>query len=383
MKIHYYDFVASGGVHTSFNAAMIEVLRKVYPENKGVVLHSEKEHSKIVAEKLSDKTIIQKSWRILFSKIVCFSKIRDLLSSIYLFFAIICAKNCDVFYIALAFPFAVNTAFAISKVFHKKLFITLHGELQFLLDNDPKIYEQKHNWYFRSEKKSFSKFNKYVTWVLLGEPIFNAVKDFFNQNAKIICINHPAILKENIHFTKKTNEPVVIGHIGGAMERKGSHSLFRIAELLEDEIKKGKVVFSCGWCLPNFDASLSKNLVQYYTRPLSESEMKSEIERMDFSLQLTTDSICRAVASGALIDSLSNSIPVIGLHSSYLDYYMQGEQKKFIFNNEKEIAEKIKNDILSHNYDSDSLCKTVWNIRNLFSISYNAELFSKQMENIK
>lgn len=383
MKIHYYDFVASGGVHTSFNAAMIEVLRKVYPENKGVVLHSEKEHSKIVAEKLSDKTIIKKSWRILFSKIVCFSKIRDLLSSIYLFFAIIFSNKCDAFYIALAFPFAVNTAFSVSKIFHKRVFITLHGELQFLLDNDPKIYEQKHNWYFRSEKKSFSKVNAYVTWVLLGEPIYNAVKSFFNPKSKIICINHPAILKENTHFKKKVNEPVVIGHIGGAMERKGSHSLFRIAELLEDEIKSGKVIFTCGWCLPNFDASLSKNLVQYYTRPLSETEMQSEIERMDFSLQLTTDSICRAVASGTLIDSLSNSIPVIGLHSSYLDYYMQGEQENYIFTDEKEIAEKIKKDILNHNYDADSLCNSVQDVRKLFSVSYNAELFSKQMEKIK
>ena len=107
MKIHYFDFVATGGVHTTFNSAMIEVLNKVYPENEGIILHSEKEHGKIVQEKCESEIEVKKL-KFLFSKIIHFSKIRDLFAINFILPTMIKASRDDVMYFGLAFPFSIH-----------------------------------------------------------------------------------------------------------------------------------------------------------------------------------------------------------------------------------------------------------------------------------
>lgn len=380
MKIHYFDFVASGGVHTTFNSAMIEVLNKVFPQNDGIILHSQKVNGEIVREKCISKIEVN-ALKFLFSKIVRFSKVRDLLSILFLLPAILFSSGEDILFVGLCFPFTIRFINFFSKIFRRAIFVALHGEMQYFLDCDKRYIQVQHKKYFTSTRKCFARKNKYVRYVILGEPIWKNVSFLFNKENNVIVINHPAIFSEmNNREAKKDNGLLSIGMIGGGLERKGVENLFEIAGLLKDEIASGKLVLKiCG--LYSGDDK-NKDLVSYSDHILSEKELEDEIESLDYSFQLTTDKICKAIASGTFIDSLIFGKPVIGLHSSYLDFYCPDNYP--VFSSEKEIAEKIKeflNDEKRSFYEND--LNETFRIRNYFSVEYNAKLFSSQIRSEK
>lgn len=381
MKIHYFDFVAKGGVHTTFNSAMIEVLNKVFPKNDGIVLHSEKEHGKIVQEKCITK-IENQNLNFLFSKIIKFSKVRDLLAINFILPAMLKAKSEDIIYVGLAFPFCIRFINFFSKILRRKIFITLHGELQYFLPCDKRFIQVQHKKYFCSTRKCFANKNKYVTYVVLGKPIFDSVSQVFKENKNVIIINHPAIFLNKENEFCGCHKPLTIGMIGGGLERKGVESIFKITGFLKDEILSKKVVIKiCGFYSGN-TKNENKNLVRYFDEVLSEEKLEAEIKSLDYSLQLATDSICRAIASGTFIDSLIYGKPVIGLHSSYLDFYCPNEYP--LFDSEEKIAQKIKEYIsqpADDFYKKD--CEMTIEMRRQFSIDFNAELFRKQLENKK
>lgn len=380
MKIHYFDFVAKGGVHTTFNSAMIEVLNKVYPSNEGIVLHSEKEHGKIVQKK-SNVKIIFEPLNFLFSKIVRYSKIRDLLAIVFIFPRLFINSE-DIIYVGLAFPFCIRFLNFFTKLLKKHIFITLHGELQYFLPCDKRYIQIEHKRYFCSTKKYFNVENKYITYVILGKPIFDSVSHVFKSNRNIIVINHPAIFLQDKSNLKNCHKPLQIGMIGGGLERKGVESIFKLAGFLKDEILEKKVVLKiCGFYSGN-TKNENLNLVQYFNKILPEAELENEIKNLDYSLQLTTDFICKAIASGTFIDSLIFEKPILGLHSSYLDYYCP--DKYPIFDSEKELAQRIKEYVYSQTddfYRKD--CEMTMQMRNKFSTDFNAELFKKQLESLK
>lgn len=378
MKIHYFDFVAKNGVHTAFNSAMIEVLNKVYPENDGIVLHSEKEHGKIVEEKCVTK--IELRPRNLIDKIK-YRKIKDLLNSIAVIFNILFSNKKNIFFVGLAFPFTVNSIFIFSKLFQKKVFLCLHGELQYLLNCDENIFDTKSKKYFSKMNFAFSRHNKNLTYVILGKTIYESAKHLFSSKNKIIVINHPAIFKEN-KYEHKFHNPIVIAQIGQALKRKGSNHLFELANLLKNEIKNGNVVLEfLGTCGDEFSEK-KLGLVKYSAEFLSEKELSDKINQIDFSIQLTTDSICTAIASGTLIDSLIYEKPILGLNSSYLDSYTNDVSKKLICSSVEELANLIKTiikDCAQEKYDE--YVESTIEMKQFFSVEYNAELFKRGIFN--
>lgn len=378
MKIHYFDFVATGGVHTTFNSAMIEVLNKVYPGNEGIILHSEKEHGKIVQEKCESEIEVKKL-KLLFSKIIHFSKIRDLFAINFILPTMIKASRDDVMYVGLAFPFSIHFINFFSKILKKHVFITLHGELQYFLPCDKRYIQIQHKKYFCSIRNCLTKENKYITFVILGEPIYKAVSSVFKDNKNIIVINHPAIFSSDSNNHNRAHHPLTIGIIGGGLERKGVESIFKVAGFLKEEILQNKVLLKICGLYSGKTENENKNLVSYFDKVLSETELEKEIQNLDYSFQFSTDSICKAIASGTFIDSLIFEKPVIGLHSSYLDFYCPKDYP--LFDSEQEIAEKIKKyiSVSDDEFYKKDLDMTV-QIRNQFSVDYNAQLFKKQME---
>lgn len=380
MKIHYFDFVATGGVHTTFNSAMIEVLNKVYPENEGIILHSEKEHGKIVQEKCESE--IEVNARRFIDRIK-YRRIKDLINSISVFFKILFSNNKNLFFVGLAFPFTVNSIFLSSKLFGKKVFLCLHGELQYLLDCDESIFDRKSKHYFSQMKFSFSGKNRNLNYIILGSTIYESVKHLFNPQNKIIVINHPSIfsdISENIVETY-LQKPICIAQIGAGVKRKGSGYIFELARLLKPEIEKGEIILKIlGFCTDDFPEKTSE-LVKFYDRFLSEKQLNDEIKKIDFSLQLTTDSICTAIASGTLIDSLIFGKPVLGLHSTYLDSYLNEKQKELVCSSVNELADLIKNRIIKCTAENYMQYKeSVKEIRSAFSVEYNANLFKAGLE---
>lgn len=377
MKIHYYDFVATGGVHTSFNAAMIEVLYTVFPQSEGIFLYCEENHGKIVLEK-NQRSISFKPLKKLFA-ISKRRKIKDLLSVFVALKAVLSAKKDDVMCFGLVFPFCLNALWRFSKIFHKHIYVCLHGEMQNFLDNARKIYDLKTVKYMRRMSFAFKYYNPCISFIVLGQPIYDAIKFVFHEKNHVIVINHPALFPK---ASKKIalHTPIRIGHIGAALERKNSHAMFTLARLLEDEIRQGLVELKIiGFCPPNFDER-DTGLVTYFSEKLDEETLIREINNLDFSVQLTTDNVCRAIASGTLIDSLMYDKPILGLHSSYLDYYFADSPlKKYIYDSVEELADGIKKILETGSNENYAIAvKELQRIKTQFSVEVNAALFREE-----
>ena len=101
-----------------------------------------------------------------------YRRIKDLINSISVFFKILFSNNKNLFFVGLAFPFTVNSIFLSSKLFGKKVFLCLHGELQYLLDCDESIFDRKSKHYFSQMKFSFSGKNRNLNYIILGSTIY-------------------------------------------------------------------------------------------------------------------------------------------------------------------------------------------------------------------
>ena len=140
MKIHYYDFIAAGGVHTTFNSAMIEVIRNVFPENEGIIFHSEEEHSVIVKNKVISEISI-KPMRGLF---LCpYKRLRDVLSIFIVLKTFLTTRKKDIICFGLVFPICINAIWFFTKIFRRKVFVCLHGEMQAFLETKIQDYSPK------------------------------------------------------------------------------------------------------------------------------------------------------------------------------------------------------------------------------------------------
>ena len=230
-------------------------------------------------------------------------------------------------------------------------------------------------------KHIFQKENHYISYVILGKFIYEAVEKFFNKKNTIIVINHPALF-HNAGKPLMLHKPLCIGHLGAALERKNSHAFFKLAKLLEPEVRSGLLEFKIiGKCSPVFDED-DCGLISYSRESLSEEDFQVAVKNIDFTVQLTTDSICRAIASGTFIDSLIYEKPVVGLHSSYLDCYLSDScAGAFICRNTEELAECIKTKLLMMSEsDYEKALSDLDFVKEKFSIDYNAKLFKQQGE---
>lgn len=376
MKIHYYDFIAAGGVHTTFNSAMIEVLRNVFPESKEIIFHSEKEHGVIVNNKVLSKISI-KPMKLLF---LCpYKRLRDVFSILIALKTIISVRKNDVICFGLVFPICINAIWFFTKIFRKHVYVCLHGEMQAFLETETQNFSPKIKKYMQIMGFSFHHHNPYVTYILLGQTIYDSVKSLFNEKNKVIILNHPAIF--NMQRKPILHRPICIGAIGSALERKNSHVVFELAKILESYIKSGLLKIKiAGYCSKDFDLN-DCGLVEYSSALLNEEELQEQINSLDYSLQLTTDSICRAIASGTMIDSLLYDKPILGFHSSYLDYYfLNTSLKKYICSSVEELSVIIKELIMTIDetkYEED--VKQLQEIKKEFSVDVNSILFKKQM----
>lgn len=378
MRIHYFDLVAKKGIHTTFNSSMIEVLKKVFKTDK-VIFLSEREHGIIVADKLSGK-IILKPIKFLFSRFVNHTRIRDLLSSFFIFFQLLFIKKSDVIFIGLAFPYAINLIYICSNLMHKRVYITLHGEMQHFIEQNREVYKSRQSVYFRKMKFALSRKSGFVSYIVLGSPIYEAVNFVFNSKSDVIVINHPAKFYD-LNYDIKFTLPLKIVLIGGCLKRKNGEKIFELARFLENEIEKNLVEFKIIGILGSDLKDVDNGLVKYFDNVVAEDTFQEEIKRADFSLQLTTDDICKAIASGTLIDSVYWAKPMLALSSSYFNYFATDFYKNnLVFESIEAMSEGVKKIILEFDIEKYKQCvlETIV-MREKFSIEYNAALLKRQL----
>lgn len=377
MRIYYFDLVAKKGIHTTFNSSMIEVLKKVFQTDE-VIFKSEREHGIIVADKLGGE-IILKPIRFLFSRFVNHTRLRDFLSSFLMFFQLLFARKNDVIFIGLAFPYAINLIYICSNLMHKRVYITLHGELQHFIEQNHEIYKSRRSRYFRKMKFALSRKSGFVSYIVLGRPIYEAVNFVFNSKSDVIVINHPAKFYD-FNYDIKFTLPLKIVLIGGCLKRKNGEKIFKLAKLLENEIERNLVEFEIIGILGSDLKEADNGLVKYFDNVIAEDRFQEEIKKADFSLQLTTDNVSKAIASGTLIDSVYWAKPMLALSSSYFNYFATDFYKNnLVFESIETMSQGIRKIILEFDIEKYKQCvlETVA-MREKFSIESNAALFNRQ-----
>lgn len=385
MRIIYYDLIAPKGIHASFNAGLINVLYEWQNRNNDITVHfhSEESHGNIVSRILRNENIyiILKPCKILIKSIVGGWKtpLRDILGIYYVITAFISRHkhNEEILVFGLVYPFSLKAINFCSQLLKKKVFVCLHGEMSVFVN---KVNFHRNKKYFSLMKNDLIKENKYIKYIVLGEPIYDVIRHVFLN--KPIIINLPYIFN-NKNIINNNFEPLIVGQIGNGDKGKGTHYLFEIARIMKKEIIENKIRFILVGKLSNELQSLDEGLVEYRKEIVEQDVFESMIQRLHFSLQLRDSSTAQATASATFIDTLKFDKPFLSLNNNYINYYLSQENlQKYAFNSIDDIIGYLKRFIDLNDkekiYNYNIMLSDIQKLKNYFSIKHNAKLLSNQ-----
>jgi hypothetical protein len=386
MKICYYDIIAPMGIHANFNAGLINVLYNWQNNTATIDLYSERIHGIIVSDILKKEkiNINLKPFKILNKKIIGGWKtlLRDILGIRYVITAFINKKKKDILVFGLAYPICLHMIFLCSLLLKKNVLVCLHGELSLFVKNN-KYFRNK--MYFSLEKNITMKKNNYLRCLVLGEPIYEVTKHIFNRTP--IIINHPYVFNYKKLLLIDNFKPIIVGQIGGGSKEKGTQYLFYIARAMKKEIERNEIKFVLVGRLDKNLLSLDEGLIEYQNEVIEQTKFESAINDLHFTLQLRDDTVSQATASASFLDSLKYNKPFFSLNNNYIVYYLkQTALQDYIFNTIDDIIERLRWFIAMNKEKREkeyyNMVHSIQQLKKMFSIQYNAELLSSQLDNI-
>ena len=386
MKILYYDLIAPIGIHAHFNAGLMGVLYKWQNNTAIIDFYSENIHGTIVSDILKKENINinLKPCKILNKKIIGGWKtlLRDILGIYYVIAAFLCKKKKDVLVFGLAYPICLNMIFLCSLFFKKNVLVCLHGELSLFVKNN-KFFRNKR--YFSLEKHIIMKKNGYLRYLILGEPIYEVTKHIFYRTP--IIINLPYVFYNENLLLIDNFKPIIVGQIGGGSKEKGTQYLFDIARAMKREIERNEIKFVLVGRLDKNLLSLDEGLVEYQNEVIEQTKFESAIKGLHFTLQLRDSTISQATANASFLDSLKHNKPFFSLNNNFIVYYLkQTALQDYIFNTTDDIIARLRWFIGINKEKKEreyhNMVHSIQQIKRLFSIQYNAELLSGQLNNM-
>lgn len=350
MRITFYDISMVGYFHYEFNLAMIHIYKEIYPNAK-VRLRGEKNLVKNLGKNLK---VESRPFMIFPSKISLYNiLLRDFLGVLYVFFYLIFSKKEDKHVFLLVLPFTHWCISVLSFILKRDITICLHGHLD-AFSEDSQL--GKTRYYYRLEKLLF-KLNLGITYIVLGQPIYDSIKSIFSKKSKVLIIDHPCIYDKKIE-KNKFDYPLIFAQIGSGDRNKGSQYLFELAEILRQEIKAGLVEFEIiGKLSPNLK-NLDRGIVRYSKEILSDHDMDSKIRKCYYTLQLRDHNTSQAVASGSFFDTVKYCKPFLSLNNGFVAYYSRKYGVGEIYMTVSDLADRIREliklrDEISKDYSED------------------------------
>jgi glycosyltransferase involved in cell wall biosynthesis len=341
MKIKYIDLIATSGIHSEINVALLKVIMLTVRNYNSVDFYAEKEHCTICQDKIDNCNVKFHPFRLLHKNINggIITPVRDILSCFYVLKIFIFLKKEDFLFFALAYPFAHYTIYFLSKLFKHKVYLCQHGELDVFIQRN--CFERNKQYF--SLIRPLLKRKSGIIYLILGEPIFKHVQHLFGNTPNIIVIDHPYDFSINVNRINNNFIPLIIGQIGFGSKSKGTHHLFELAEMLKDEIDSGKLEIKLIGKLDNSLRYLDNNLVEYSNTILDTKTFEEKIKNLSFTLLLRDNFQGKAVASGTFFDTIKYEKPFLSLHNDYVSYYTQRyPESGTFFDTIAEIAEEIK-----------------------------------------
>lgn len=314
-RILFAELSMTGVYHAGVNSGLIRVMRKVFPEAEPV-FYGEKSHTEACRGRLADV-------RIRFRKLPFFPAarkstllLRDFLGCFYAFWILAAARKTDAVFINNLLPLTHWTLFLWNKLFRRRLFITLHGQMEAFRSDTP-LRGTKH--YFRLTGPIFRR-DRSTRYVILGEPVYREIARLFSPRPRPVVIDHP------YDYDYRAEPPVYayplrFGQIGTGNRGKGTQHLFELGERLREEIEAGKIEISLiGRLDPELRASANP-WVKWHEEPLSAPDFEREINRLHYALLLRDAQTGRATPSGSFFDAVKYGKPFLSLDHPFVAHY--------------------------------------------------------------
>ena len=387
MQIKYIDTLCTDGNHLLFNASLLAMFQKKF--NK-IILYGEKSNAydeiNILKENQIDTNNIDvKNIWLPIARTRISNFLLYLCSFFYNLWFIMIAKKTDILVFNYNNMLAVRTMNIFNKIFHRKILIFCHGEMEYLIA-DYSFFGPFNRLLFKLGRSFFLNkrihIEKNIKFVVLGDSILKNIKKItpFNISSSFIAIDHSYFFKNDINNKGSFSDSVKIGTVGLFYKKKGADEFCYLVSLINNNKIKfsitGKIFYDLDK-LKKLNIDLPNNLGKGF---VSRDELETRVKKLDFILYLYPTDSYQLMASGAILDALSLQKPIIALKNDYFDYiFKKFGEFGFLFESVEKIAEFLNHNSLKSTQSSFDYLS----IQKRLSVSTISEELKESLKKIK
>ena len=295
------------------------------------------------------------------------------------------AKKTDILVFNYNNMLAVRTMNIFNKIFHRKILIFCHGEMEYLIA-DYSFFGPFNRLLFKLGRSFFLNkkihIEKNIKFVVLGDSILKNIKKItpFNISSSFIAIDHSYFFKNDINNKDSFSDSVKIGTVGLFYKKKGADEFCYLVSLINNNKIKfsitGKIFYDLDK-LKKLNVDLPNNLGKGF---VSRDELETRVKKLDFILYLYPTDSYQLMASGAILDALSLQKPIIALKNDYFDYiFKKFGEFGFLFESVEKIAEFLNHNSLKSTQSSFDYLS----IQKRLSVSTISEELKESLKKIK
>ena len=332
MKVRFIDTLCTNGMHLLFNASLLAILEKIFDK---ISLYGEKnninDEIKILEENGVDISKIER-------KNIYLPIVKSRISNFFLY---LCSFFYNLYFIVIAdkddiLVFNYNNLLAVrmmnifNKIFHRKILIFCHGEMEFLIENRPSFGPFNRFTFYLGKCFFLNKkirIEQNIKFVVLGDSILKNVKEILplNISKSFITMDHSYFFKKDDIIKEKVikTENIKIGTVGLFYRLKGADDFCKLVSSMNNKNIEfsitGKILYDVRK-LQELGVSLPENLGKDV---IPRDILEKRIEDLDFILYLYPITSYKIMASGAILDALSFKRPIIALRNDYFSYIFE------------------------------------------------------------
>lgn len=288
--------------------------------------------------------------------------LRMLLGCFFVLYEYLITPKSTILYYNYNNPFALPFLLIVNRIFNKKVIIIFHGELELLIKSIP-VYKISNLYkYIHYYSYKYLLNNSGVKALVLGHSIRQCLLDMFpvSENS-IVSIEHPYIFKVKRKHAI-SNSKLVLGTVGHLTSDKGLYDLLKIADILKNEIEIGNLTLKVVGKKPvNIDVNIYKEIIWQLDDYIPREKFDKEVNSLDYILFLYPKDSYKLTASGALLDAISNEIPIIALKNPYFNEMLKGTNIGYLCDSIDELIGVIRMLLDTNN-------RTELNYENQFSL---------------
>lgn len=217
-----------------------------------------------------------------------------------------------------------------------KVFFTLHGDIQWLIQEKLGMSER----FFRSLiRKNLSNVCEGNYFVVYGKTIKDKLLTIFPQiDSQLLSLEHPFLTKSNL--SKAISDIYRVGAFGVISRHKNSHKIIELAELMQEKnpLIKFRLVGKVIDHLPYKNAAVT---VIGGTDFLTRQDYEREIEGTAWLMYLYEDRNYELIASGAFLDAILYQKPIICLRNSFFQHIFTTYEIGIIVDSIEELSEAL------------------------------------------